>query len=163
MPLRHVARSLLSAALASAAGLYCGTLLFGWIVALFLSRGLGEALAMIAFMPFAALIGAVIVLPIAFPTAVALAASAGGLLWQLGRGQAWARCRKPWLAVGSLCGLAEALRLVAAYPWLPEQDGWLCLALPAAAAGAAAALVFRAAMPLLPPHCDGGEDGGWEP
>ncbi|MEA3063162.1 MAG: hypothetical protein QOJ94_2943 [Sphingomonadales bacterium] len=162
MPLRHVARILFCSALASLAGAYVGVLLAGWLAVLPQSVDWSEALASLVYMPFAAFVGTALILPRSFPTACALALFCGGCLWQFGRRRAWARNRAPWLAAGGLCGLVEALRLVEGVPSL-FRETWLVLCLPAAAAGAAAALIFRAAMPILPPYCDSGEDGGWEP
>ncbi|MEA3039050.1 MAG: hypothetical protein QOE79_1563 [Sphingomonadales bacterium] len=161
MPLRHVARILFCSALASVAGTYVGGLLFGWLGVLTETREWSEALAAMVFIPFAAFVGTVYILPQSFPTACALAFFWGGCLWQLGRERAWARNRAPWLAVGALCGLVEAVRLVAGDPSL-LRESWLVLGLPAAAAGGAAALLFRALMPLVPPYCDPGLDGGWD-
>jgi len=162
MSFRHLARILFCSALASLVGTYMGILLFGWLTVLAEAVEWGEALASVVYMPFAAVVGAVIVLPHAFPTACALAVVAGGLLWRLGRRRAWARRRTPWVAAGMLCGLIEAVRLFGGFPSL-QSESRLDLGLPAAAAGAGAALFFRAAMPLLPPYSEAGEDGGWDP
>jgi hypothetical protein len=159
--LRRAARILFCSALASLVGTYVGFLLFAWLAVLTQSAQWSEALVAALFMPFAAFVGTVFVLPQAFPTACALALSCGGLLWRLGRRQAWARNRALWVVVGGLCGFVEALRLIAGDPSL-LRDNWVVLGLSAGAAGAVAALFFRAALPLLPPYCDFGLDGGWD-
>jgi hypothetical protein len=161
MLLHRAARLLFCSALASLVGTYVGFLLFGWLAVLTQTPEWSEALVAAVFMPFAAFVGTVFILPQAFPTACALALSCGGLLWRLGRRRAWARNRAPWLIVGGLCGLAEALRLIEGDPSL-LRDNWVVLGLSAAAAGAVAARFFRAPLPLLPPYCDLGLDGGWE-
>lgn len=96
-----------------------------------------------------------------FVPAAGAAGVVGGLLWHAGRDNPMARSLLVWAAAGAGCGgvvIVGLLMLVA------ERigPGNLLIAGCGVLAGAAAAVSFRALMPLLPPWPEPGEDGGWE-